>query len=120
MPTKKTPKPTTEPTPRRETPRAAGKSRNPIRPGPADRPADARPPRPRPPPSGERPRMPPAATNKQQVLTFPLTALKKKFPAPPEPEKRPVLEEVLYAVVREGVPSAAADAAFARLKSAFF
>ena len=62
----------------------------------------------------------PATTNKQQVLAFAQTALKKKFPAPPEPEKRPVLEEVLYAVLREGVPSAAADAGFAKLKAAFF
>jgi endonuclease-3 len=62
----------------------------------------------------------PATTNKQQLLTFTQTALKKKFPVPPEPEKRSVLEEVLYAIVREGVPSAEADTAFIALKAAFF
>jgi endonuclease-3 len=62
----------------------------------------------------------PATTNKQQLLTFTQNALKKKFPVPPEPEKRSVLEEVLYAIVREGVPSADADTAFAALKTAFF
>lgn len=60
------------------------------------------------------------ATSKQQVLTTAQTLLKKKFPAPPEPAKRPVLEEVLYAMVREGVPTAAADAAYGRLRGAFF
>jgi len=62
----------------------------------------------------------PAMINKQQVLTLALTALKKKFPPPPEPEKRPVLEEVVYAILREGVPTADADAAYARLRKAFF
>ncbi|HET6576015.1 MAG TPA: hypothetical protein VFG68_20610 [Fimbriiglobus sp.] len=62
----------------------------------------------------------PATTNKQQVLTTALTALKKKFPPPPEPPRRPILEEVVYAICREGVTSAAADAAFAHLKTAFF
>jgi endonuclease-3 len=60
------------------------------------------------------------ATSKQQILNSAQALLKKKFPAPPEPAKRPVLEEVMYAVCREGVPSAAADAAFGRLKAAFF
>src|SRR5262245_11473993 len=62
----------------------------------------------------------PATTNKQQVLSTALTSLKKKFPAPPEPDKRPILEEVLYAICREGVPSDAADAAFQRLREHFF
>ncbi len=62
----------------------------------------------------------PATTNKQQILTTALTVLKKKFPPPPEPPKRPILEEVVYAICREGVPSAAADAAFGRLKGTFF
>ena len=60
------------------------------------------------------------ATSKQQILNTAQTLLKKKFPAPPEPAKRPVLEEVMYAMVREGVPTSAADAAFARLRGAFF
>jgi endonuclease-3 len=62
----------------------------------------------------------PATTNKHQVLTHSLTLLKKKFTPPAEPPKRPVLEEVVYAVLREGVPSADADAAFARIKQTFF
>jgi len=61
-----------------------------------------------------------ATTNKQQVLTLALTALKKKFPAGPEPEKRPVLEEVIYAILREGVTTVVADAAYARMREAFF
>lgn len=62
----------------------------------------------------------PAITNKQQLLNSTLHLLKKKFPAPPGPDKRPVLEEVVYAICREGVPTAAADAAFARLKADYF
>lgn len=62
----------------------------------------------------------PATTNKQQILTTGLAALKKKFPPPEVPEPRPVLEEVLYAIVREGATPAEADAAFARIKQAFF
>ncbi len=62
----------------------------------------------------------PAMINKQQVLSTALSTLKKKFPAPPEPDRRPILEEVLYAICREGVPSDAADAAFLRLREQFF
>lgn len=62
----------------------------------------------------------PVTTNKQQVLSTALISLKKKFPAPPEPDKRPILEEVLYAICREGVPSTAADGAFQRLREQFF
>lgn len=62
----------------------------------------------------------PATTNKQQILATTLTALKKKFPPPPEPPRRPILEEVVYAICREGVPSAVADAGFNRLKTVFF
>jgi len=61
-----------------------------------------------------------AAANKQQLLDKTLAVLKKKYPAPPEAERRPVLEEVLYAIAREGVATADADAAFAGLKEAFF
>ncbi len=60
------------------------------------------------------------ATSKQQILNSAQTLLKKKFPAGPEPAKRSILEEVMYAITREGVPTAAADAAFARLKGCFF
>ncbi|MGL6095482.1 MAG: hypothetical protein ACRC7O_06755, partial [Fimbriiglobus sp.] len=62
----------------------------------------------------------PATTNKQQILTHAVPALRKKFAVPPEPDARPVLEEVLYAILREGATSAQADAAFAQIKQAFF
>jgi len=61
-----------------------------------------------------------ATTNKQQQLAQVLTILKKKFAVPPAPEApRPVLEEVLYAVVREGVPPQQAESAYAKLRSDF-
>ena len=60
-----------------------------------------------------------APTNKQQLLDKTLTLLKKKFHPPAEPDKRPVLEEVVFAMCREGLPTAAADAAFDRLRRAF-
>jgi len=61
-----------------------------------------------------------AAANKQQLLDKTLAVLKKKYPAGPEAERRPVLEEVIYAIVREGIAAADADAAYARIKIAFF
>jgi endonuclease-3 len=64
----------------------------------------------------------PAITNKQQLLTQAQTALKKRFPLPTaetEAEPRPLLEELLYAVCREGSAPADADAAYARLRKAF-
>ncbi|HSQ54362.1 MAG TPA: hypothetical protein VLM40_01350, partial [Gemmata sp.] len=63
----------------------------------------------------------PAITNKQQLLTFAQNALKKKFPLPAaEPgEPRPLLEELIYAICREGSTPADADAGYARLRKAF-
>ena len=63
----------------------------------------------------------PAITNKQQLLTFAQNALKKKYPLPSaEPgEPRPLLEELIYAICREGSTPADADAAYARLRKAF-
>lgn len=61
-----------------------------------------------------------ATTNKHQQLTQALALLKKKYPVTVEAEARPVLEEVLYAVLREGATTAQADAAFAKLREAFF
>ena len=60
-----------------------------------------------------------APTNKQQLLDKTLALLTKKFPPAAEPDKRPVLEEVVYAIGREGLPTPAADAAFDRLRAAF-
>lgn len=64
--------------------------------------------------------MPPATTNKQSQLTQALALMRKKYSVAPEPEPRPVLEEVLYAILREGATTADADAAFQRLRQAFF
>jgi endonuclease-3 len=62
----------------------------------------------------------PATTNKQQQLTQVLAILKKKFAVPSPPETpRPVLEEVLYAIVREGVPPQQSESAYAKLKTDF-
>ncbi|MCE9567956.1 MAG: endonuclease [Planctomycetes bacterium] len=63
----------------------------------------------------------PAITNKQQLLTQAQTALKKRFPLPEaeEAEPRPLLEELIYAICREGSTTADADAGYARLRKAF-
>lgn len=63
----------------------------------------------------------PAITNKQQLLTHVQTALKKRFPLPTvEPETpRPLLEELLFAICREGSTTTDANAAFERLKKTF-
>src|SRR3954454_4247591 len=64
----------------------------------------------------------PAITNKQQLLTFAQNALKKKFPlavSEPPAEPRPLLEELIYAICREGSTPADADAGYARLRKAF-
>ena len=61
--------------------------------------------------------MPPAAPNKQTQLAAFQAALKKKIAAPAAPvPDRPVLEEVIYAILRDGATPEQADAAFARLK----
>jgi endonuclease III len=66
----------------------------------------------------------PAIMNKQDLLAKSLKLLEKRFPAPPPAAvaapARPVLEELLYAVCREGSTPEAADAGFARLKGSFF
>jgi endonuclease-3 len=61
----------------------------------------------------------PTTTNKQRVLTQLFTALKKRY-EPTEPESRPVLEQFLYAVCREGASRAQADRAFRNLQERFF
>ncbi|HEY2786965.1 MAG TPA: hypothetical protein VGJ05_18530 [Fimbriiglobus sp.] len=61
-----------------------------------------------------------ATFNKQQVLAHLTTAVKKKFPVPPPAETRPVMEELVYALCREGVSPAKANITFAKLKNAFF
>ncbi len=64
----------------------------------------------------------PAITNKQQLLTHAHTALKKRFPLPAldtDAPARPLLEELVYAICREGSTTADADAAFGRLRKTF-
>ncbi len=61
----------------------------------------------------------PTTTNKQRVLTHLFTVLKKRYD-PPEPEARPVMEQLLYAVCREGATREQADEAFKHLRERFF
>jgi endonuclease-3 len=61
----------------------------------------------------------PTAINKQRVLQHIFTALKKRFD-PDEPEPRPVLEQFLYAICREGATREQADQAFQNLQQRFF
>ncbi len=61
----------------------------------------------------------PTATNKQRVLAQVFTALKKRY-NPAEPEPRPVLEQFLYAICREGATRQQADRAFRNLRERFF
>jgi endonuclease-3 len=60
------------------------------------------------------------AASPAKLLPHALAVLAKKLPAAAEPEKRPVMEELIYAICRDGVTGAEADAAFAALKSSFF
>src|SRR5262245_11060351 len=61
----------------------------------------------------------PTTINKQRVLTHLFTGLKKRYD-PAEPEQRPVLEQLLYAVLREGTTRELADRAFKSLQERFF
>ncbi len=62
----------------------------------------------------------PSTTNaKQQTLTHVLTVLKRKYEPEPLP-KRPVLEHLLYGVVREGATRDQADRAYRNLTERFF
>jgi endonuclease III len=61
----------------------------------------------------------PTITNKQRLLTQLFTALKKSCP-PADGENRPVLEQFIYGLCREGATRAQADRAFAALRDRFF
>ena len=62
----------------------------------------------------------PAITNKQQLLSQAYTALRKKYPLPEaEPQQRPVLEELIYAICRDGTTGADADRAYGSLHKIF-
>jgi endonuclease-3 len=61
----------------------------------------------------------PTTTNKQRLLTQIFTTLKKRY-EPADPEERPVLEQFLYALCREGAARAQADRAYRNLRELFF
>lgn len=61
----------------------------------------------------------PVTINKQRVLTHLFSSLKKRY-EPAEPEPRAVLEQLLYAVLREGATREQADRAFRLLQERFF
>lgn len=61
----------------------------------------------------------PVTINKQRLLTHLFSSLKKRY-EPAEPEPRPVLEQLLYAVLREGATREQADRAFRTLQERFF
>jgi endonuclease III len=61
----------------------------------------------------------PATTNKQKILDKVLTTFKKRYD-PQEVEERPVLEQFLYAICREGATRPAADRAFQNLRDRFY
>ena len=61
-----------------------------------------------------------AIMNKQDLLAKALKQLDKKYPPVVAGDARPVLEEVLYAIVREGMTTEGANAAFAKFKGTFF
>lgn len=61
----------------------------------------------------------PTTTNKQRVLTHLFTSLRKRYGGT-DPEPRPVLEQLLYAILREGTTRELADQAFRLLRERFF
>src|SRR4051794_20059030 len=62
----------------------------------------------------------PAITNKQQLLAQAHALLKKKHRTPADDGAgRPVLEELVYAICREGVTREEADRAYAALRKTF-
>lgn len=58
-------------------------------------------------------------TNKQDLLNTMFTTLRKHYSVS-DPVERPVLEQMIYALLRDGTTTEEADAAFERLKSQFF
>src|SRR5258707_9753892 len=58
--------------------------------------------------------------NKQKLLTHLFNAARKAAEAPPDAEPRPVLQEFVYALCREGAGRDEADQAFRNLCERFF
>jgi endonuclease-3 len=61
----------------------------------------------------------PSTTNKQRLLNQIFTTFKKRYD-PALPEGRPVLEQFLYAICREGASREDADRAYRNLRERFF
>jgi endonuclease-3 len=59
------------------------------------------------------------AINKQRILSQIFSSYKKRY-EPTEPEARPVLEQFLYAICREGATRQQGDRAFQTLRERFF
>ncbi len=59
------------------------------------------------------------ATNKQRVLNQVFGTLRKRYQSE-DPEQRPVLEQFVYAVLREGATREQADRAYQNLQQRFF
>jgi endonuclease III len=62
----------------------------------------------------------PTMTNKQQQIEQIIKVLKKRYDTSGEVENRPVLEHLLYAIIREGTTRQQADRAFKNLRTVFF
>lgn len=62
----------------------------------------------------------PTMTNKQQQIEQIMKALKKRYETAGEIEARPVLEHLLYAIIREGTTREIAERAFKTLRTLFF
>lgn len=62
----------------------------------------------------------PTTMNKQQFVDQVFKTLKKRYEPSAETEKRPVLEHLLYAIIREGTTREVADKAFKSLRTQFF
>jgi endonuclease-3 len=62
----------------------------------------------------------PTTMNKQQLLTQVFTILRKHYDAVAEQEERPVIEHLLYAIIREGTTRELAEQAFKNLRTHFF
>lgn len=61
----------------------------------------------------------PTTTNKQRILTQVFGTLRKRY-EPGEPKTRPVFEQFVYAVLREGATREQADRAYSTLQERFF
>lgn len=61
----------------------------------------------------------PTITNKQKILDKVLTTFKKRYD-PQEVEQRPILEQFIYAICREGATRQGADRAYQNLRDRFY